>query len=215
MTVSQTISNKYISPWFLHESKKREELARFFLHNSSKRSQNSPIYKTALRNLCDVEIKSIIGYEGKRALRHGNVSLLLKNTLEAISVTMQPHGKNLNYRIDERAYYMSVDCRLLQLCITKIISKCFERQITLNVQVKTSTSQLAIVVETKGFIKDRQTLSLLKSVLHLHKGTLVVTNNRIAFSFNSRLPNQAGEFEPPSIDELIHDPVSYINIALA
>ncbi|NLN82145.1 MAG: hypothetical protein GX136_06360 [Clostridiales bacterium] len=204
-----------------NEGAARENLAAYFLSAPPllQQSEQEKIrYKRALRCMAELEIRSCLQSASiKRPLKYGDVNLLLTSVLDASAIILSKRGVELTYKTPEKSIFTAAEPRFLTTALIHLLHD-FEmsnREGELYANIRLHKSSISVSVSGLYPAKGPKTLALVRAAARLHKGCAAVMEGTVAFSLHYGLTGAVGLFASPTVDELLKNPLSSVNVGLA
>ena len=199
----------------------RESLAAYFLSAPPPDCQPPAQrlqYRRALQKLAEVETYAVLQSACiKRPLRYGDLMGLLSVTLQAAARRLEKEGVLLEYQVPDKAVCTAAEPRLIQMAVIyllRLVHKANPGE-PLQASVILRPRSIFISVRSKKPLGSLMPLALVRATARLHKGGVVVSGETAAFSVRRELPSAIGLFAVPSMEELVNNPLSPVNIGLA
>lgn len=202
----------------------REYLARYFLFAPPRERQNDQqrkAYRQALRLFLGIETRAILRAEGlSRPLFSGDLPALLEAIARAAAAqSAECHASLITLHTDtqdDQCIYCAFEPRLIQMAATGLIrGSCLANPADrIAVSIRHSAHSVIFAVCGKNEIREERSLEVAKETARLHCGSLAVSGGTAAFSIRTGLPATAGFYDVPTPEELLHNPLSCIQVGL-
>ncbi len=199
----------------------REALAVYFLSvppPAQQSPQERERYRRALHSLAELDAEAVLQSEiVRRPLRFGDVGLLLRNTLYAAAICLSERGTVLECEIPDQSLCMAADPRTLQIAVVRLLQSvsAANPDATVKARVTARPRSLTLMVAGKSPVRELRTLALVRAAAREHKGGVALSGGTVAFSLRRELTSPIGRFTVPSIEEMVADALSAVNVGLA
>lgn len=199
----------------------REALAAWFL-SSPPPDKLTPSQKKrqlrALRRLAELEcLAAVQTGAARRVLRYGDVSALLRETMDAAVRKLEPSGARLELFLPERPVCMAAEPRLIQMAVIRAVRACLASGEGARVAVRMQPRAHSVAVTVGGTRAPREPLALamMKTAARAHRGSIALAEGSAGFSLSPALSGAVGLFAASTADELLRDSLSPVNVGLA
>ncbi|MDD3832941.1 MAG: hypothetical protein PHR18_03445 [Oscillospiraceae bacterium] len=212
--------NKKVNGDFREEGWLRETLAAYFLSVPPPDKQNSDEkkrYRHAQRLMAELEIISLLQFNIiHRPLRYGDINGLLTVILDACSRRLEGKGISIESSLPERCICMAAEPRLISFALISLLRAYADnnKNDRISVHAVQHKHSLSISLGGEPPFLNPGTRGLVRAAAQLHKGGVVVSNGRVAFSLRTGIQGAVGLFAFPSADDLLSNPLSAVNVLL-
>ncbi|HHV51411.1 MAG TPA: hypothetical protein PLG48_01860 [Candidatus Avimonas sp.] len=199
----------------------REALAAYFLSAlpySMQTPKQREKHRRMVRFLAEIEEYSILQSANiRRPLKYGDINSLIYSTLKAASKILRDKGIALEISCVNSSFTTAAEPRIITAALVKLISAAVNAnpQGILHAKVRLGSNSLIVAVKGDNPVKDKKALALARAAARLHKGGIVVSDGTTVFSIRTGLAGAIGCFSVPTVDEILKNPLSAVNVGLA
>jgi hypothetical protein len=221
MTFSPEINNKKNIKIIDKEGFIREALAAYFLSAapySLQTPQQKEKHRRMIRYFAEIEELSLLqSLNIRRPLKYGDVNSLINSTLVACSKVLMDKGIVLEVKYSNNCFTSAADPRVVTTALVRLINAAAEANPLGSLYAKVNSSKNRIIISVQGNkpVKDKRALALAVAAARLHKGGIVISEGTTVFSIRAGLTDAVGFFTAPTVDEILKNPLSTVNVGLA
>lgn len=169
------------------------------------------------RLLAEVEEYSLLQSSNLcRPLKYGDISSLIRATLEACSKVLARKGTVLEVKAAKSPFTSAAEPRIVAAAVVSLVSAAASANPFGRICANVDTGRSGMIIAVKGDepIRDKKALALAAAAARVHKGGVALSDGTAAFSIRAGLTGALGFFTAPTVDEILKNPLSAVNIGL-